>query len=43
MPTETELVALRGRVARHEAQIELLYQHLGLTFGDGQSLAHDSS
>jgi ribosomal protein L7/L12 len=39
MSTETELVALRGRVARLEAEIELLYQHLGLPFGEDQSFS----
>jgi len=41
MSIETELAALRGRGARLEAQIELLYQHLGLTFGEDQSLADE--
>jgi ribosomal protein L7/L12 len=37
MSTETELIDLRTRVSRLEAQIEALYQHLGLSFGDDPS------
>jgi hypothetical protein len=43
MSYETELIDLRGRVARLEAQIDYLYRRLGLTFTDGQSLADDDS
>jgi ribosomal protein L7/L12 len=41
MSNEIELIDLRTRVSRLEAQIEALYQHLGLNLGDDQSLAHE--
>jgi ribosomal protein L7/L12 len=41
MSIETELIDLRARVVRLEGQIEALYQHLGLTFGDSQSLMYE--
>ena len=41
MDTEIELIDLRTRVSRLEGQIEALYQHLGLSFEDSQSLAFE--
>jgi len=41
MATQLELSELPARVARLEAQIEALYQHLGLNFDDSQSLADE--
>lgn len=42
MSNETEIVDLRGRVIRLEAQIEYIYRHFGITFVDDQSLTDDS-
>ena len=41
MNTEIELIDLRTRVARLEGQLEALYQHLGLSFDDSQSLLNE--
>jgi ribosomal protein L7/L12 len=43
MSNEIELIDLRTRVSRLEAQLEALYQHLGLNFQDSQSLADEES
>jgi hypothetical protein len=41
MDTEIELIDLRTRVSRLEGQIEALFQHLGLSFDDSQSLINE--
>jgi len=41
MSNETEFIDLRTRISRLEAQIEALYQHLGLSLGDDPSQADE--
>jgi len=38
MSKEIELIDMRTRVSRLEVQLEALYQHFGLNFGDSQSM-----
>ncbi len=42
MSNETEIIDLRGRVIRLEAQIEFLYRNFGPTFVDDQFPPDDS-